>query len=85
MNLKALIATAAVSATVFGGVATAEAKPHSKPDKTCKQKGKDGRTYELVQLVELGPGSETYDANSNYAVCYSSTLGLVADDEPAGN
>lgn len=77
MNLKGLIVTAAVSATFFGGVATAEAKPLDKKDKSCKQAGK---SYQLVDLVQLAPGSEVHDANRNYIVCYSSTLGLVADD-----
>jgi hypothetical protein len=97
MNLKALIVTAAVSATVFGGVATAEAKPHDKKIKSCKQTGKKlhcqtqgGKTvagactadYEPVQLVQLPPGNEPYDVNSNFIVCYSTSLGLVTDDTP---
>ena len=97
MNLKALIVTAAVSATVFGGVATAEAKPHDKQLKACKQAGKklhcktdNGKdvtavctdTYQPVQLVQLPPGNEVYDLNSNFVLCYDGLTGLVTDDTP---
>jgi hypothetical protein len=96
MNLKALIATAAVGATVFGGVATAEAKPHDKKLKNCKQDSKklhcqtQGGTdvvavctadYQPVQLIQLPPGNEIYDLNSNLVVCFSDVYG-VTDDTP---
>jgi hypothetical protein len=47
MNLKALIATAAVGATVFGGIATAEAKPQDKTLKHCK-KNANGNSKRMV-------------------------------------
>ena len=45
MNLKALIATAAACGVAFGGVATAEAKPHEKKLKDCKQTGKANKLH----------------------------------------
>lgn len=57
MNLKALIATAAVGATVFGGVATAEAKPQDKTFKHCK-KNANGNSKRIVCQTDEG---ETVD------------------------
>ena len=99
MNLKALIAAAAVTGVAFGGVATAEAKPHEKKLKHCKQHGKkltcqtpEDKTvqgvcpgsYEPVQLVQLPPGNEVADVNGNFIVCHSAELG-VTDDKPVGS
>ena len=103
MNLKALIATAAVTSVAFGGGATAEAKPQDKNLKHCKKNdnGKSKRlrcettggktvegicpgSYEPIELVQLPPGNEVYDLNSNFILCYSPELG-VADDKPVGN
>jgi hypothetical protein len=94
MNLKAVIAAAAVCTTAFGGVATAEAKPHDMKLKDCKQSGKKlhcktqggkdvtgacSSGYQPVQLVELPPGNETSDLNGNFILCYSETLGVTDD------
>ncbi|HEX8052976.1 MAG TPA: hypothetical protein VF517_08280 [Thermoleophilaceae bacterium] len=99
MNLKALIGTTFICTALIGGAATAEAKPQEKKLKHCKQHGKklscvtpdDDQTvegvcpgeYEPVELVQLPPGNEVVDLNSNFILCYSDVLG-VTDDKQLG-
>ena len=96
MRLKGLAITAAICTTAFGGVATAQAKPHEKKIKECKQNGKklrcettDGDTvtgaclsnYDPVQSIQVAPDLQVADLNGNLILCYSATLGVI-DDTP---
>jgi hypothetical protein len=98
MRLKGLAIAATMCTTVFGGVATADAKPHEKKVKECKQSGKklrcettDGDVvvgicpagYDPVQTLQLAPDLQLANLNGNMFLCYSATLG-VTDDTPTG-
>jgi hypothetical protein len=76
MNLKAVIATAAVGATVFGGVATAEAKPQDKTFKHCK-KNANGNSKRIVCETD---GGETVEG-----VCPGSYSPLTLVELGPGN
>jgi hypothetical protein len=99
MRIRGFVITAAIcTTTVFGSAATADAKPHEKKVKTCKQNGNklrceltDGTTetgmcpkdYEPVQTIEVAPELQSANLNGNLFLCYSPTLGVV-DDTPLG-
>ena len=98
MRLKTLAIAAVMGTTVFGGVATADAKPKDKKVKACKQSGKklrcettDGEAvvgicqngYDPILAIEVTPDVQAANLNGNLFLCYSATLG-VTDDTPVG-